>query len=323
MPVIGLVALVLVALAAALWALSWPWGVQRLRSQPHPARDYAEALQRIEALRARESPQLNPLGRLLFLTHGGKAQRVVVLMHGYSNCPQQFRELAQRLHALGYNALALTLPHHGLADRLTPEQARLKASEMAACADEALDIAQGLGEQVTVMGFSAGGVMAAWAAHQRRDLEQAVIISPAFGYRVIPTPLTAAAMNVISLLPDAFSWWDPALQAAAGPAHTYPRYSRHALMQILRLGFAVQVAARRERPLANSLCVVTNANDQSVNNALTGQIVAAWRQRGAQVSTYEFPAELRLDHDLIDPGQPAQRIEIVYPRLIELATGEH
>jgi carboxylesterase len=183
-----------------------------------------------------------------------------------------------------------------------------------------VDIAHGLGEQVVMLGISAGGVTTAWAAQNRSDLDMAVVISPAFGFKQIPTPLTAPVMNLLSVLPETFVWWDPSLQANYGLSHTYPRYSRHALTQIMRLGFAVQKQARRAPPAAHTLLIITNANDDSVNNTLTQEIIKTWRQDGANISTYEFEASLGLLHDLIDPEQPGQRIDIVYPQLIDLIT---
>lgn len=263
---------------------------------------------------------MNPVCQTQFLTHGQKVERAILLLHGYTNCPQQFLELGQRFHVLGYNVLIAPLPHHGLANRLTDEQSQLTASELASYADEMVDIAQGLGDQVVMMGISGGGVATAWAAQNRSDLDLAVIISPAFGFREIPTLLTAPAMNAISVLPETYVWWDPVLQDKIGPPHAYPRYSRHALAQILRLGFSVQVNARQMSPAANAILVVTNANDTSVNNALIYQVTENWRQRGAHLETYEFALDLGLDHDLIDPAHPKQRIDIVYPKLIELIT---
>jgi len=43
-----------------------------------------------------------------------------------------------------------------------------------------VDIAQRLGEQVVMLGISAGGVATAWAAQNRSDIDLAVIISPVF-----------------------------------------------------------------------------------------------------------------------------------------------
>jgi hypothetical protein len=65
--------------------------------------------------------------------------------------------------------------------------------------------------------------------------------------------------------------------------------------------------------------VVTNANDRQVNQEMTDRVVALWQKRTpGKVSTYEFPAELGLDHDLIDPDSPHANTDAVYPRLIEL-----
>jgi len=66
--------------------------------------------------------------------------------------------------------------------------------------------------------------------------------------------------------------------------------------------------------------MVTNANDTSVNNMLTAEVVRRWQRSGLKVETYEFPLSLGLDHDLIDPDQPHQSVDIVYPQLIDLIT---
>jgi esterase/lipase len=297
-----------------------PWNISDLSSHPRPVQSYAEAVQRAETLRGQEPSAMNPVCQLQLMTHDKKVERAIILVHGYTNCPQQFRELGQRFYDLGYNVLIAPLPHHGLADRMTDAHAQLKAEELAAYADETVDIAQGLGEQVTMMGISAGGVTTAWAAQNRSDIDLAVIISPAFGFKQIPTPLTAAVMNIYMALPDSFEWWDPVLQAEAPPAHAYPRYSKHALVQTLRLGFATQVDAQRVRPAAEKMVVVFNANDNSVNNALTMAVVKLWQAHAANLTTYEFEANLKLGHDLIDPAQPDAQIDVVYPRLIDLTS---
>jgi pimeloyl-ACP methyl ester carboxylesterase len=297
-----------------------PWGIIKLSSHPRPTHNYTEAVQRIDMLREQEAPDMNPVCRLQFMSHGHQVERVIVLVHGYTNCPEQFHQLGQRFYDLGYNVLIAPMPHHGLADRLTGEQAQLKAEELAAYADEVMDIAQGLGEQVIMVGISGGAVTTAWAAQTRSDLDLAVIISPAFGYQQVKTVLTAPGTNLYRILPNSFRWWDESLQAERGPEHCYPRYSTRALAEILRLGFAVQAAARRDPPAARSILVVTNANDTAVNPELTARVVEDWREHNANLETYEFYAELELPHDLIDPAQPEAQIEIVYPQLIKLIT---
>lgn len=295
-----------------------PWNVSNLSSHPHPVQSYAEAMQRIEILRRQEPPDMNPVCQLQFMTHNKKVDRAIILVHGFTNCPQQFHTLGQRFFDLGYNVLIAPLPHHGLANRMTEEPTQLKAEELAVYADETVNIAKGLGEQVIMMGFSAGGVTTAWAAQNRSDVDLAVIISPAFGFKQIPTPLTGAVMNIYIFLPDAFVWWDPVLQTGTLPSYAYPRYSKHGLVQIVRLGFSTQMNAQQMQPAAKKMVVVFNANDNSVNNALTEDVVKLWQAHNANLTTYEFGANLKLGHDLIDPTQPDAQIDIVYPKLIDL-----
>jgi esterase/lipase len=313
----ALVAGSLFVLLVIVFVLLTPWGSTSLAARPNPVQSYAEAMQRIEAMRS-EPADMNPVCRLRLLTHDERTERAIVLVHGYTNCPEEYAELGRRLHEMGYNVLIAPLPHHGLRDRLTEDHARLTTQELVTYADDVVDAAQGLGERVTMLGISAGAVTTAWAAQQRRDIDLAVIISPNFGVRQIPRSLTVAAINLYGLLPNSFNWWDPVQKAEAPPAYTYPRNSTHALVQIFRLAFAVKVAANRAPPAAHRLIVVLNANDNAVNNPATMDVVRSWQRHGADVTTYEFEAALNLGHDIIDPGQPGQPIDAVYPRLISL-----
>jgi pimeloyl-ACP methyl ester carboxylesterase len=313
--VLLLLAGILLALACALL---FPWNLPKLASQPHPAGSYNEALRRIDLLRKQEAAlAINPKCSLQVMTHGQKSARTVILVHGYTSCPQQFYEIGLRFFERGDNVLIARLPHHGLSDRMNSEQSKLKAEELAAYADEVVDIGRGLGEKVVMMGISAGGVMTAWAAQNRNDIDLAVIISPAFGFKKIPMSLTAAVMNIYSLLPDSWSWWDEKLKENVLPPYGYPRYSKHALTEILRLGFVVEKAAKQNPPAAGKIVMVFNANDNSINNERTRQIVELWETHRA-IGSYTFDASLKLGHDLIDPNEADQKVAIVHPKLIEL-----
>lgn len=289
-----------------------------------PAETYEAALARVEALRAAESVGVNPVCQTQLLTHGRKTERAVVLLHGYTNCPHQYRMLAPRVHELGYNVLAPRLPYHGLADRMAEDHAKLTAEDLVACANQAVDIARGLGERVTVFGFSMSGVVAAWIAQHRTDVDRVLIVAPGFALRAIPDRLTPLVRRVARRLPNTFRWWDPVLKAhIPGPQHAYPRYSTRALAELLRLSAAVQAASRRFRPAARSIVVVTNACDPVLDNRIAGRVVQRWRRQGAaRLQTYEFGPELDLSHDFLDPDQPRARPEQVYPTLIELIVGD-
>jgi carboxylesterase len=302
------------------WVFVRPLKLKKLTAKSRPVNDYAAALERIEALQALDTYDVNPVCRLRLLTHGQKTERVLVFWHGFTSCPRQFFQLGQMFYQLGYNVLIPRLPHHGLTDRLRPDQRQLTAEDLIALVDGVLDLAHGLGQQVTVAGFSAGGVLAGWAAQYRPDIAQAVIISPAFGLKVVPLPLAKPAAKLLLTWPNVFRWWDPRFKAETpGPPHAYPRYSTRALGQILRLGLAVRTAARQSKPAVPSILVVTNPHDWAVNNDLTAEITRCWCNNGSgQVRTYAFEVALELGHDLIDPAQVAQRINVVYPILMDL-----
>lgn len=276
----------------------------------------------LETVRRSEGDQLNPLCRTTLLEPDGPTDRCLVLFHGITNCPQQFVQLSQEFQRLGYRVLIPRAPHHGMADRLTTEQQKLRAGELLKFAEDSADIAGGLARRVTVAGLSMGGVLAGWLGQRRADVERAVMISPLFALRGLPPWVHPPAAKVISKLPNAYMWWDSRLKAAIKPAHAYPRISSRAYAALLGAGAAVRAAARRQAPMAGSIGVVTNAHDPGVNNSATALIVADWRRHGADVETFEFPNEERLPHDLIDPAQDDQRTDFVYPVLIRMITGK-
>lgn len=310
-------------LLLAIWILFQPLGTNGLQAHPQPVEDYVAAVQRIQKIYAKDSAALNPLCRILLLTQGRKAERSVVMVHGYTSCPHQFFELGKQFYDLGYNVLIAPMPYHGLTDRMTDAHAKLTAKDLALYADEVVDIAQGLGEHVTVMGLSVGGVVTAWAAQNRTDIDLAVLISPAFGYGVIPPPATAAAMNIFSILPNGFDWWNPEKKEQGGVPHGYPRYAKRALAEALRLGFSVQQSAQKQQ-LTTPMLVITNANDHQINNERTAAIVELWRKKGAKLETHEFPESLQLNHDLIEPYyQKEQTEQLIYPQLLEWILTAH
>lgn len=290
-----------------------------MQPHPQPAKTYEEALGIFENLRSQEPPGMNPDCRSRLLTHGNKTGRAIILVHGYTSAPPQFLALGQLFFEKGYNVLIITLPRHGLADRMTMAQGKLKAEELAAYADRTVDIASGLGSTVTMMGLSMGGVITAWAAQQRRDIDRCIIVSPAFGFRKIPSILTWPAMVLYRLLPDAFEWWDPELKENGMPPYGYPKYSRHALTELLNIGFVVRDEARHTPPAAKKILLVLNPSDDMVNNDMAETVAALWKKQGADISTFSFDASLKLPHDLIDPSQTGQRTDVVYPKLVELA----
>lgn len=294
-----------------LWRIEPP----HVNPSPNPARDYDDAMARLVAIRAQEGESVNPVCRTRALTHGRRTARAIAFLHGMTSCPQQFQQLAEDLHRAGYNVLLPRLPHHGL-DRLSTAQAELTLEELVVTVHESVDILHGLGEEITLMGLSAGGALAAWGAQNRADLDRAICVSPALGFPSVPSWAARLYANGLAMLPNFFQWWDAELKdEIPNPPHAYPRIASRAVAVMLRLGQLVAIQSRHNPPGAGSILVILNPSDDVVRNECTLQIIANWRRHGAQVDAFEFPADWDLPHDLIDPAQPEQQVTRVYPLL--------
>ncbi len=283
---------------------------------------HAEALARVREIQAAEQA-LNPVCGYRLLDQGRRTERAIVLLHGFTSCPRMYEQLAAELQKQGANILIPRLPLHGLADRMTRELSHLEAAGMASTASDALEIAAGLGEKVTVAGLSLGGVLAGWLAQFRPGVDRAVLIAPLFGAPVVPEWFSDSLGFVADHMPNVFVWWDSKAKAnTTGPPYAYPRFPTHAYGEMLRLGFEVKSTARPEPPGASEIRVVVNLADPAVNNVATFRLVDAWQRHGARVKTYEFPRELGLGHDLISPEQPYARTAELYPALIRWITAD-
>ena len=295
-----------------------------LHSFPRPAQSHIAALQRIHAMQLRDTKHVNPVCHTTLLTHGAVTDRAIVFIHGLTSCPAQFADLGNRFYDLGFNVFRPRMPHHGHTNRMTSDLMQLRASELANFADEIIDIAQGLGRQVYVMGLSVGGAVAAWIAQNRNDVERAIIVSPFLWPQALNRRYKPYLKLISRALPNKFMWWDPALKTEREmPSYGYPRYSTRAVAHSLLLAKSVLDGSRHKKPGARHITVVVNEADKVVDNEATQTLVDNWRKTHVEnpnrVECFEFEARMRLPHDLIAPEHPQQQIEQVYPVLLRLA----
>ncbi len=289
----------------------------------NPTSSYAEAAARIEDVQTAEAEiaDLNQVCGTRFLTHGEGVENVIVFLHGFTSCPDQFLQLGQEYFEKGYNVYIPRIPRHGIKDRLGNPLKGLTAEELAEFATQSADIAQGLGERVIVAGLSGGGSMATWLSQERSDVDLAVPIAPFLGVGFIPRILNRPLTNLLLLVPDFFQWWDP-IHKENNPnsmPYSYTRYPTHSLLENMRLGFTAEEAAKRVKPAAGAILVITNANDGSVNNDVIAEFEGMWLEHGEQyLQTFQFDKDLELPHDLITVGRPDGNVDLVYSKLHEL-----
>jgi pimeloyl-ACP methyl ester carboxylesterase len=281
---------------------------------------YDEAVQAIKALAAAAPTTVRRNCTPQLLEHGRPTERVFVLLHGLSNCPAQFSELGRQLFDRGHNVVIPLLPYHGEENRLATEWGGLTGESMLDAGNQAVDLARSLGQKVIVAGLSVNGVTVAWMAQNRKDLYKSVLLAPFFAPFNLPNLVLVPLERLLLRLPNMFFWWDPRQREnLGGPIYAYPRFPTRVIGETMLLGRSVLDESRIRPPKCPFILTVTSASDIAVNNVITEQLVSNWwALRPAGIETFEFPAEQKIPHDFIDPNQTNQRIDIVYPKIIEL-----
>jgi pimeloyl-ACP methyl ester carboxylesterase len=290
----------------------------------YPVLDFQEAINRIKTLQSREGADLHPLGHTRLLSHGKKTAAVVLWFHGYSTTPQQFIPLGEQCFEKGMNVYIPRAPHHGVNDRLTQETRKLTEEELKAWAEESLQLACALGDKLIVGGLSMGGAITAWLAQIHPEIDLAVVIAPAIAYRVVPSALLPIVIPIISWLPDSMHWWDGKLkEKEEGPEYAYAWVSMHGLAIFPRMGMEIRRLNRKTPPAAKNIWMVINDHDADVDGVYVQKVAEEWQaKKPGAIHIYHFPDELGIIHDCISVEQPRQKVDIVYPILMDIVTGK-
>jgi esterase/lipase len=240
------------------------------------------------------------------------------MYHGYTNCPRQYEKLAKQFFDKGYNVYVPRIPYHGYNDLMAREIGRLTLDDLMRVADASVDIGQGLGENVTVLGLSMGGVMSSWVAQFRPEVDTAVVIVPSFAWHLLPRVIKPL-VNLSYAMPDLRLWWDPVKKdKRVAPFSMYYKFSSRGMGHVLRLGLSVIRASRLAPPAAKRIIVLTNELDVAVDENTTQNLVEHWKLHGAKVGTYMFPKDLNMEHDVIDPLQPYDQTDVVYKKIFDM-----
>src|SRR2546425_202029 len=128
---------------------------------------YSEGMRIAATLHDLDGPNVNPLCHTRVYTHGRRVERALVLLHGFTNCPQQFDALGRQFHEMGWNVLIPRYPRHGYSDRLNTSISGLRTDHLTSLATRAAEASAGLGERLTVAGLSLGAIRTGHLAQSR------------------------------------------------------------------------------------------------------------------------------------------------------------
>jgi hypothetical protein len=291
---------------------------------PHPASPapFAETVRTIRAAIARDAadPLILPAGLSRLYEHGRPVEHAILLFHGFTNCPQQFDELARDYYDRGCNVYVPRIPHHGLKDRLTRDLATVTVSELVRFADETFALARGLGTSVAALGLSLGGALVLWLA-KTQPIDLAVPIAPFLLPLPDPQFVGAPALRLLRSIPSMYWWWDVRIKEHTKPDYAYPGYPTYAIAELVFLGDAIRAGAAATKPLGRRCVIVLNELDNAVDNRVTRSLLAAWNRNGAGYSELVLAGIPPRRHDVIDPTTFPQARTLVYPKLESLVLG--
>lgn len=281
-----------------------------------PALSYDSAVVRVAQRQAADDSVVASGGRTILLTHGSRRPRVFVLLHGFTDSPEQFKSLGSRLFAAGDNVYIPRLPHH--AERVAPVRTlgRVRAVELASFGDSVVDVARGLGDTVIIAGLSAGGAIAGHLAQTRPEVQRAVLIAPAIGAGLVSEDNNRVLIELAARLPE--------VTRTNKPDSTRPDYRQgittRGLAEVLRLGQTVREKAVDDAPSAPEIIFLLNELDHTVSEEASLALAQSWIDHGARVSVYRFPKALNLPHNVMEIPQRGGNPDIVLPVVEALVT---
>ena len=253
----------------------------------------------------------------ILLRHAEPVDRAYLLLHGLTASPLQFATFGRLLFDRGANVFIPRLPHHGYGDRLTAALQDLTIAELRGFAEESYVRTSALAGNVRVVGFSVGGMLAAWIG-QRYPVDRATAVAPFLGVAWIPPRFTARAARFALRVPNRYLWWNPLERERQLPVHGYPRFPTHAVAVAAKLGQELLREAAERAPAARDVQVVVNASEAAVSNSAARALARSWARTTHQRIVLHRVKGLPASHDIIEPLRHADIVRRIYPALIEL-----
>jgi carboxylesterase len=280
--------------------------------------EWATALKRVAELQAKDGGDVLDACRTQFLGHDAPAERAVLLLHGFTNSPPQFREIAAAYHAQGANVLVPRIPFHGLADPLNHELTGLTPEVLADFTEEVVAVAAGLGERLTVEGLSLGGLLAAWAAKNCDAVTDAVLIAPFMQPKAVPKWIDVPFDAVMSRAKDRFNWWNPkSHEAEVAGTYAYPQFSLKAIASMIDMRRRLEREPVLRTTRLESVLLVLNANDIAIRNDVAREVTdKLFTSLTDRLDVAMLEKSLRLTHDVVEPnGSNRDRMDVARENL--------
>ena len=224
------------------------------------------------------------------LSAAGGANGVLVL-HGFTGCPQSMRPLAQAFSAAGFTVELPLLPGHGTTvdDMITTGW-----DDWAGAAEAAYEELTGRSESVVVAGLSMGGALTLWLAGRHPEIAGIVCVNP----------VVDVAQDLVDLARQMIEAGDDRIPAIGGdiakPGGYEGAYEAAPLGPLLSLAEGTSALQADLGKITSPLLLLNSPQDHVVppsNSDLAagsvgGPVERVTLERSYHVATLDYDAEL-------------------------------
>jgi carboxylesterase len=222
-------------------------------------------------------------------TDGGeRAGHGVLVLHGFTGCPQSMRPLAEAFAAAGFAIEMPLLPGHGTTvdDMITTSWA-----DWSAAAEAAYEGLATRCDKVVVAGLSMGGTLTAWLASRHPEIAGIVCVNPAVR---VPDEMVTLLRDTLASGVDRF----PSIGGdVADPDVTETAYDAAPLAPLLSLAEAAAALRDDLGKVACPVLLMTSPQDHVVQPSDSDELAAGVAGDVERVSLDRSFHVATIDHD--------------------------
>jgi carboxylesterase len=222
---------------------------------------------------------------------GEQAGHGVLVLHGFTGCPQSMRPLAESFAAAGCAVELPLLPGHGTTvdDMITTSWA-----DWSAAAESAYDALAARCDKVVVAGLSMGGTLTVWLASRHPEIAGIVCVNPALR---VPDEMVTLLRDTLASGVDRF----PSIGGdLADPDATEAAYDAAPLAPLLSLAEASAALRDDLGKVACPVLLLTSPQDHVVQPSdsdelaagVTGEVERVSLDRSYHVATLDYDGDL-------------------------------
>jgi len=190
----------------------------------------------------------------------------VLVLHGFTGCPQSMRGLAEAFATEGYTVDLPLLPGHGTS---VDDMATTRWADWSGAAESVYDNLAARCDQVVVAGLSMGGTLAAWLGSRHPEIAGLVLVNP----------LVRVDDSIVELVRQMLDNGDDRMPAIAGdiadPGSKEAGYDLTPLAALLSLAGGATELRNGMAKIASPVLLCTSPQDHVVPPADSDELAAA------------------------------------------------